>query len=78
MTMVSVRLPDKLLEQVNDYARELHVPRAEYVRLALEALNREMLDKRRRERLKTLSLRVREESMKINAEFEELDDGFTA
>jgi len=78
MTMVSVRLPDKLLEQVNDCARELRVPRAEYVRLALEALNREMLDKRRHERLKSLSLRVREESMKVNAEFEGLDDGFTA
>lgn len=75
MGMVSVRLPDKLLEQINDFAHELHVPRAEYMRLALEAMNRDMLEKRRRERLKTLSLRVREESMKVNAEFDGLDDG---
>jgi metal-responsive CopG/Arc/MetJ family transcriptional regulator len=72
--MVSVRLPDKLLEQVNEFALELDVPRAEYMRMALEAMNREMLEKRRRERLKALSLRVREESMKVNAEFEGLDD----
>ncbi|MBS4096955.1 MAG: ribbon-helix-helix domain-containing protein [Sulfuricella sp.] len=75
MSMVSVRLPDALLEQVNAFSREMDIPRAEYVRLALEAMNREMLEKRRRERLKALSLRVREESMKVNAEFDGLDDG---
>jgi len=74
MSMVSVRLPDKLLEQVNELALELEIPRAEYMRMALEAMNREMLEKRRHERLKALSLRVREESMKVNAEFEGLDD----
>lgn len=74
MGMVSVRLPDTLLDQVNEFALELHVPRAEYMRMALEAMNREMLEKRRSERLKALSLRVREESMKINAEFDGLDD----
>ncbi len=78
MSMVSVRLPDKLLEQVNAFALELEIPRAEYMRMALEAMNREMLGKRRRERLKALSLRVREESMKVNAEFEGLDDDIRA
>lgn len=78
MSMVSVRLPDKLLEQVNAFALELEIPRAEYMRMALEAMNREMLGKRRRERLKALSLRVRGESMKVNAEFEGLDDDIRA
>ncbi|MBZ0092960.1 MAG: ribbon-helix-helix domain-containing protein [Sulfuricellaceae bacterium] len=75
MSMVSVRLPDSLLEEVNTFSRELHIPRAEYVRLALEAMNHEMQEKHRRERLKALSLRVRGESMKVNAEFDGLDDG---
>ncbi len=74
MNMVSVRLPDKLLDQVDTFARQMHIPRAEYVRLALETLNREMAARKRGERLKALSLRLREESMRVNAELDGADD----
>lgn len=74
MSMVSVRLPDTLLEEVDAFASEMKMPRAEYMRLALETLNREMLARKRGERLKTLSMRLREESMKANAELDAADD----
>jgi len=73
MTTISLRLPDDLLREVEERAGDLHVPRAEYVRRALERMNREVLQQRRRTRLMELSLRVREESMNVNAEFSEVE-----
>ena len=73
MTTISLRLPDDLLREVEERAGDLHVPRAEYVRRALERMNREVLQQRRRTRLMELSLRVREESMDVNAEFGEVE-----
>ena len=73
MTTISLRLPDDLLREVEKRAGDLHVPRAEYVRRALERMNREVLQQRRRTRLMELSLRVREESMNVNAEFSEVE-----
>ena len=73
MTTISLRLPDDLLREVEERAGDLHVPRAEYVRRALERMNREVLQQRRRTRLMEISLRVREESMNVNAEFSEVE-----
>jgi metal-responsive CopG/Arc/MetJ family transcriptional regulator len=73
MTTISLRLPDDLLNEVEKRAKDLHIPRAEYVRRALERMNREVLQQMRRTRLMELSLRVREESMNVNAEFSEVE-----
>jgi metal-responsive CopG/Arc/MetJ family transcriptional regulator len=73
MTTISLRLPDNLLREVEERAGDLHVPRAEYVRRALERMNREVLQQKRRTRLMEISLRVREESMNVNAEFSEVE-----
>jgi len=73
MTTISLRLPDDLLREVEERAGDLHVPRAEYVRRALERMNREVLQLKRRTRLMEISLRVREESMNVNAEFSEVE-----
>ena len=74
MTSLSLRLPDELLHDVDDFARQLHIPRAEYVRKALEQMNMTVAAQRRRTRLMEASLKVRMESMKINAEFSVLED----
>jgi metal-responsive CopG/Arc/MetJ family transcriptional regulator len=73
MTTISLRLPDDLLREVEERAGDLHMPRAEYVRRALERMNREVLQQKRRTRLMEISLRVREESMNVNAEFSEVE-----
>jgi metal-responsive CopG/Arc/MetJ family transcriptional regulator len=74
MTSLSLRLPDELLHDVDDFARQLHIPRAEYVRKALEQMNMAVAARQRRTRLMESSLKVRKESMKVNAEFSAVED----
>lgn len=69
MTTVSVRLPDSILKAAENGAKALHVPRSEYFRLAIEAMNKSLQDQERRQRLMSASQRVRQESMAVNAEF---------
>jgi predicted transcriptional regulator len=74
MTTLSLRLPDDLLHEVDTFAEQLHIPRAAYVRKALEQMNAAVAAQRRRTRLMEASLRVRSESMRVNAEFSRIED----
>lgn len=74
MSTLSLRLPDDLLHEVDTFAEQLHLPRAAYVRKALEQMNAEVAAQRRRARLMEASLKVRGESMRVNAEFDEIED----
>ncbi len=74
MTTISLRMPDEFLHEVDVFAEELHLPRAAYVRKALERMNAAVAEERRRKRLMEVSLKVRSESMKVNAEFSEFED----
>ena len=69
MSTVSMRLPDRLLRELDQRAAELDIPRTEYIRRAIIAMNCALADAKRRDRLKRASLKVRAESMKVNAEF---------
>lgn len=73
MTTLSVRLSDELLKEAEHSAKAMHVPRAEYIRRAIEAMNKEVLTRRRRERLMKVSARVKKESMRVNAEFSAIE-----
>jgi predicted transcriptional regulator len=74
MTTLSLRLPDELLYDIDIYAEQLHLPRAAYVRKALEQMNAAVAAQQRRIRLMEASLKVRAESMQINEEFSEIED----
>lgn len=74
MTTVSLRLPDDLLKAAEQHARVLQMPRAEYIRRAIAAMNEEVLKQNRREQLIKASRRVSSTSMKINAEFDVIED----
>ncbi len=69
MNTVSMRLPDEMLREVDKRAAELDIPRTEYIRRAILAMNSAIEDAKRRDRLKRASLKVRSESMRVNAEF---------
>jgi metal-responsive CopG/Arc/MetJ family transcriptional regulator len=69
MNTVSMRLPDELLREMDKRAAELEIPRTEYIRRAILAMNRALEDTKRRDRLRCASLKVRAENMKVNAEF---------
>lgn len=74
MTTVSLRLPDNLLKEADRRARELRVPRAEYIRAAIAAWNAQAQAEQRRRRMMQVSQRVRAESQRVNAEFSAIED----
>lgn len=74
MATVSLRLPDDLVKEADRRARELHIPRAEYIRRAIAALNTQLVATQRRQRMMDASRRVRGESMRVNADFAVTED----
>lgn len=69
MESISLKLPQDLLETSDRCAKALGVPRAEYIRRALERMNREAELRARAARMARASRKVRRESMRVNAEF---------
>jgi predicted transcriptional regulator len=73
MTTVSIRLPEHVLNEVDKIAKDLNVPRTAYLRQAILSMNSKVKEERRRARVMNISRRVRKESMRINAEFSEVE-----
>lgn len=73
MSTISITLPDDLLKTSTKLADSLHLSRAAYIRRSLERMNREMERQLRAERMMRASLKVRKESMAVNAEFSALE-----
>jgi metal-responsive CopG/Arc/MetJ family transcriptional regulator len=69
MKTITLKLPEELLAETGGYAKELRISRAEYVREAIRSMNRTMGAKRRAERMAAASRKVRDQSMRVNAEF---------
>lgn len=73
MSVISIRLPEQLLHELDHMAHFLHIQRAEYIRKAIEYMNESIAQNNRKEKLIQASLRVRNESMRINKEFSEIE-----
>lgn len=73
MTTISIRLPNDILGEVDKIAKDLNVPRTAYLRQAILSMNSKVKEDKRRARVMKLSKRVRKESMRINAEFSEVE-----
>lgn len=73
MSVISIRLPDKLLHELDSRAHALRVPRAVYIRKAIELMNEEAFKLERKNKLERASLRVRKENMRINKDFSEIE-----
>jgi hypothetical protein len=69
MRSIALKLPEDLMAESGRLADTLCVSRAEYIRMAIRRMNRKLAGRLRAERLAEVSKRVREESMKVNAEF---------
>ncbi len=74
MKAVSLKLPDELVAKSKEYADTLSISRAEYIRRAIENMNKEIGDVLRAERIKKASLKVRGESMRVNTEFAAIEE----
>ena len=73
MTMVSVRLNDKLFAAMQAKAQALHLSQTEYIREAIERMNAEAEQAQRTQQLRQASLLVRKESMQVNKEFSQIE-----
>jgi metal-responsive CopG/Arc/MetJ family transcriptional regulator len=69
MEAISLKLPEDLLESSDRCAEVLQISRAEYIRRAIQRMNRETREFARTRRMADASRKVREESMRVNAEF---------
>ena len=69
MESISLKLPEDLLEASERCAHALGIPRAQYIRRAIERMNREAEARARAERMARASRKVRKESLAVNAEF---------
>ncbi len=73
MSVISLRLPDKLLHELDNRAQVLHIQRAEYIRKAIEHMNNDVLNKEREQAIIQASLKVRKDSLRINKEFSDIE-----
>lgn len=73
MSLISIRLADKVLNEVKASAHMLHMTQTEYIRKAIERMNEEVLKEKRKQKLAQASLKVREESMNVNKEFSRIE-----
>ena len=69
MESISLKLPESLLQESRRNAQALKMSRSEYMRRAIERMNREARAQLRAKRIAAASKKVRAESMKVNAEF---------
>jgi hypothetical protein len=69
MKSVALKIPEGLLEESSRLATALRISRAEYVRIAIRWMNRKTAARLRAKRLAEISRRVRDESLRVNAEF---------
>ena len=70
MPVISLKLSERLLTTSGECAAALQLSRAEYTRRALERMNRHTQAHLRALRLRAASGRVRQQSIRINAEFD--------
>lgn len=73
MKAISLKLPDEIVSRSEEYAETLSISRAEYIRRAIEHMNKEIGDVLRANRIKKASRKVRKESMRVNGEFDAIE-----
>jgi Arc/MetJ-type ribon-helix-helix transcriptional regulator len=73
MGAISLRLPEELLEATGEHARALGISRAEYIRRAIERMNRQTGPQLRASRQAEASRTLREESTRAHAELDGME-----
>ena len=73
MPAISLKVSEHLLAASGECAAALQLSRAEYIRQAVERMNRDTRARLRADRLRGASRRVRRESMRVNAEFDAVE-----
>lgn len=74
MSALTVRLPKKVINELDDRAKKLHITRSEYVRQSIESMNKDLYQQERKKRFIEVSRLVKKESMIVNSEFSEIEN----
>ena len=69
MKSILLKMPEEVLQTTGRGAEALKMSRAQYIRKAIDRMNSQTRALVLENRLKAASLRVRKESMRVNAEF---------
>jgi metal-responsive CopG/Arc/MetJ family transcriptional regulator len=69
MKTISLSLPERLLEASGRHSTALRIPRAEYIRRAIEQLNEQMDAETRARRMRKAALKCRAADLEVNADF---------
>ena len=73
MSALTVRLPLKVVDEVNHRAKKLHITRSEYIRKSIENMNKRLQQQERKDKITKASNLVRRESMIVNSEFSKVE-----
>lgn len=73
MSALTVRLPNKIINEVDNLAKKLHITRSEYIRKSIENMNKKLQQQERKDRFIRVSKLVRKESMLVNLEFAKVE-----
>lgn len=75
MSVLTIRIPDNVVYDLEVASRQLKVSRNEYIRRSILLMNETWQDNERKRRIAEASLKTRGESMIINSEFDMLEYG---
>ena len=78
MKSVLLKISDTLLDESDRLAEVQKLSRAEYIRRAIEQMNRRSAAEARKLRIQEASRKVRGESMRVNAEFDRIEEDVDA
>jgi predicted transcriptional regulator len=73
MSSLTIRLPEKMLHEIDEKAQKLHISRTAYIKESIERMNRRIRENEKKARLIEASRRVRKESMLVNSEFAQIE-----
>jgi metal-responsive CopG/Arc/MetJ family transcriptional regulator len=73
MSALTVRLPNNVIDEVNNRAKKLHITRSEYIRKSIENMNKKLQQQERKDKFIRVSKLVRKESMIVNSEFSKVE-----
>ncbi len=72
-SLVTIRIDAKLLRIMKANAHQLQLSQTGYIRKAIEQMNNRIEEQERQKRLAQASLKVRKNSMMVNAEFSAIE-----
>lgn len=74
MIAISVRLPQNLIDEIDNLSNKLHISKTSFIKQAIEKHALYIKELEKNERLRKVSLRVRDSSMEVNQELSDLEE----